>query len=74
MNEPLPKTFEPAEVESKIYARWEASGVFRGKPGADWTLVLTDLKAPADIGYDTKRGRVLVPLFMDSAVEAYAIP
>jgi sugar lactone lactonase YvrE len=57
-----------------LVSSWEASGVYRGKPGGDWTLALTDLKAPADIGYDTKRSRVLVPLFMDSAVEAYTIP
>lgn len=59
---------------SYLVSSWEASGIFRGKPGGDWALALTDLKAPADIGYDTKRGRVLVPLFMDSAVEAYQIP
>jgi sugar lactone lactonase YvrE len=59
---------------SYLISSWEASGTFRGKPGGDWTLALSDLKAPADIGYDTKRGRVLVPLFQDSAVEAYQIP
>ena len=59
---------------SYLVSSWEGSGIYRGKPGGDWTLALTDLKAPADIGYDTKRGRVLVPLFIDSAVEAYAIP
>jgi sugar lactone lactonase YvrE len=64
----------PLADGSYLVSSWEASGVFQGKPGSDWTLVLTDLKAPADIGYDTKRGRVLVPLFMDSAVEAYTIP
>lgn len=58
---------------SYLVSSWEASGVYRGKPGGDWNLVLGDLKAPADIGYDSKRGRVLVPLFMDSAVEAYAL-
>jgi sugar lactone lactonase YvrE len=64
----------PLSDSSYLVSSWEASGVFRGKPGGDWTLALTDLKAPADIGYDTKRGRVLVPLFQDSAVEAYTIP
>jgi sugar lactone lactonase YvrE len=64
----------PLTDGSLLVSSWEASGIFRGKPGGDWTLALPDLKAPADIGYDTKRGRVLVPLFMDSAVEAYVIP
>lgn len=56
-----------------LVSSWEAQGVFRGKPGGDWNLVLTGLKAPADIGYDPKRGVVLVPLFADSAVEAYSL-
>jgi hypothetical protein len=60
--------------DSYLVSSWEASGAFRGKPGGDWSLALSDLKAPADIGYDTKRNRVLVPLFQDSAVEAYALP
>jgi hypothetical protein len=31
------------------------------------------VKAPADIGLDTKRKRILVPLFLDNAIEAYDI-
>jgi sugar lactone lactonase YvrE len=54
-----------------LVSSWEAQGVFRGKAGGTFDLVLTGLKAPADIGYDTKRSRVLVPLFQDNAVEAY---
>jgi hypothetical protein len=54
-----------------LVSSWEAQGVFRGKAGGNFDLVLSGLKAPADIGYDTKRSRVLVPLFQDSAVEAY---
>lgn len=64
----------PLADSTILVSSWEAQGVYRGKPGGDWNLVLTDLKAPADIGYDTKRSRVLVPLFMDSAVEAYPVP
>jgi sugar lactone lactonase YvrE len=63
----------PLADGSYLVSSWEASGIFRGKPGSDWNLALTDLKAPADIGYDTKRNLVLVPLFMDSAVEAYSM-
>ena len=32
MNEQLPKTFEHAELEPQIYARWEAAGVFHEEP------------------------------------------
>jgi hypothetical protein len=57
--------------DAMLISSWEAQAVYRGKPGGDFTVVLPDLKAPADIGYDTKRSRVLVPLFQDNAVEAY---
>ncbi|NML05152.1 valine--tRNA ligase [Sphingomonas sp. G-3-2-10] len=37
----LPKTFDPAEIESRWYAHWEDKGLFAPeRPGADpWTLV-----------------------------------
>src|ERR1700712_5192658 len=37
----LPKTFDPAEIESRWYAHWESSGQFRpDRPGAEpWTIV-----------------------------------
>ncbi|MDV3456681.1 valine--tRNA ligase [Sphingomonas sp. HF-S4] len=37
----LPKTFDPAEIESRWYGHWETKGLFAPeRPGADpWTLV-----------------------------------
>ena len=37
----LPKTFDPAEIEARWYARWEEGGLFRpDRPGAEpWTIV-----------------------------------
>jgi valyl-tRNA synthetase len=37
----LPKTFDPAEIETRWYAHWEESGQFRpDRPGAEpWTIV-----------------------------------
>jgi sugar lactone lactonase YvrE len=54
-----------------LVSSWEGQAIYRGKPGGDFAVTIPGLKAPADIGYDTKRGRVLVPLFQDSAVEGY---
>lgn len=51
---------------------WESSSIFRGKPGA-WKEIVTNVKSPADIGFDSKRHRVLVPLFMDNEVRAYTM-
>ena len=48
-----------------------ANAIYRGKPGGDFTPVIENVKSPADIGYDTKRGRVLVPLFESNEVRAY---
>ena len=59
---------------SYLVSSWEGKAVYRGKPGGDWRLVLGDLRAPADIGYDSKRNRILVPLSMDNAVEAIPGP
>ncbi|WP_448664430.1 valine--tRNA ligase [Sphingomonas sp. CJ20] len=41
MTTELPKTFDPAEIESRWYAHWEDTGLFAPeRPGADpWTLV-----------------------------------
>src|ERR1700710_1407228 len=37
----LPKTFAPAEIESRWYAHWEGEGLFHpDRPGAEpWTIV-----------------------------------
>ena len=56
-----------------LVSSWEASAVYRGKPGGDFTPVIENVKSPADIGYDTKRNRVLVPLFESNEMQAYDI-
>jgi SMP-30/Gluconolactonase/LRE-like region len=60
--------------DSIFVSSWEAQGVYKGKPGGDWAFVLPGLKAPADIGFDSKRSLILVPRFQDDIVEAYAVP
>jgi glucose/arabinose dehydrogenase len=54
-----------------VVSSWDASAVYRGKPGGDFKVVVEGTKSPADIGYDKKRGRVLVPLFTENEVQAY---
>jgi hypothetical protein len=56
-----------------IVSSWEGSAVFKGEVGGKFDVVLADQKTPADIGYDAKRKRVLIPHFMGDTVEAYAI-
>ncbi len=51
----------------------EASAVLRGKLGGPFDVAIPAQKTPADIGYDTKRGRVLVPHVLEDTVEVYAL-
>ena len=57
--------------DSLLVSSWAGSAVYRGKLGATFEPVIHGVKGPADIGFDTKRNRVLVPRFVDNAVEAY---
>jgi len=56
-----------------LISSWDGAAIYKGKPGGEFKQVAGDLKAPADIGYDTKRARVLVPRFMDNKVEAWEL-
>jgi len=57
--------------DSLLISSWKASAVFKGKLGDKFEVAIPGLKAPADITYDAKLKRVLVPRFMENAVEAY---
>ncbi|MFO7181323.1 MAG: SMP-30/gluconolactonase/LRE family protein [Pseudomonadota bacterium] len=57
-----------------LISSWEGSAVYRGSPGGTFEAVIAGIDGPADIGFDAKRGLVLVPRFNGNAVEAYALP
>jgi outer membrane protein assembly factor BamB len=52
---------------------WQASAIYRGKLGGTFEVAFADQKGAADIGYDSKRQRILIPKFLDSAVEVFEI-
>lgn len=61
-------------VGDNVYvSSWEASAIYKGKLGGTFEPFFSDMKAPADIGFDKKRSRLLVPRMMDNALEAYDI-
>jgi sugar lactone lactonase YvrE len=60
--------------DSFLVSSWKGSAVYRGKLNGKFEPVLTGLSGAADIGFDSKRNRVLVPRFLDNAVEVYALP
>ncbi len=60
--------------DTLICSSWGASAVYRGKLGGTaYEPIIQNVKGPADIGWDSKRGRVLIPRFMDDLVEAYDV-
>lgn len=57
-----------------LISSWEAQAVFAGPVAGPFKEAITGVPAPADIGYDAKRKKVLVPLFQDNAVAIYPAP
>jgi hypothetical protein len=56
-----------------LVASWQTSSIYRGKLGGTFKVALAGQKSPSDIGYDTKRARLLVPHFTEGTVEAFAL-
>ncbi|MBL8919516.1 MAG: SMP-30/gluconolactonase/LRE family protein [Myxococcaceae bacterium] len=59
--------------DTLFISSWEGKCVFSGKPGGAFTEAFTGLESPADLGFDSKRNRVLVPHFMSNAVAAWDV-
>lgn len=66
-------------VIDKGRAKAIAKGTELGQPngvawlGGTFEVALSNQKSPADIGYDTKRGRLLVPHLSENTAEAYSL-
>jgi sugar lactone lactonase YvrE len=56
---------------------WEGQAVFTGKPAkggaSNFAPAIENVKSPADIGIDTKRSLLLVPLFEGNRVEMHPL-
>lgn len=52
-----------------LFSSWEKQSIYvRPVAGGEIKVLKDGLKSPADIGYDSKRNRLLVPLFEDNKV------
>lgn len=60
---------------SLLVSSWDGKAVYRSATGgaAGWTVAVDSVEAPADIGYDTKRQRVLIPLFTANEVRTRVV-
>ena len=50
---------------------WGGNAIFKGKLGGTFAPAVQNVAAPADFAMDAKRKRLVVPRFMDNAVEIY---
>ncbi len=57
-----------------LVSSWASSSVYRGKPGGTFEAIIENAKSPADIGYDAKRHRLLMPQMMEDSLRFYQLP
>ncbi|MBN2529332.1 MAG: hypothetical protein JXR76_23290 [Deltaproteobacteria bacterium] len=57
-----------------LISSWGAKSVFEGTAGGKFVPVAKDISSPADIGYDAKRNRLLVPVFTENKVQIIPLP
>lgn len=58
-------------ADGLLVSSWKGSAIYRGSLNHPFDVAYAGLGGAADFGIDTKRKRILVPRFMDSAVEVY---
>jgi hypothetical protein len=59
---------------SFLISSWEASAIYGGMPGGEFKEVISGIPSPADIGLDSKRNTLLVPILQRSAVQLVSLP
>jgi hypothetical protein len=59
---------------SVLVSSWEAKAIYHGRPGQEFKEVLSGIESPAGIGYDSKRNRVLIPLFTKDELQFHTLP
>ena len=56
-----------------LLSSWDGRAIYGVSVGGEVTTLFSDITAPADIGYDFKRGRVLIPHFLDDRLEVRVV-
>lgn len=57
---------EVTRAGAMLISSWAASAVYRVDARGNVTVAVSNVPSPADIGYDTRRQRVLIPIFMQN--------
>ena len=53
---------------------WETSTVYHVTASGEVHEIITGVPSPADIGYDARRNRILIPVFMENRLEFHPLP
>lgn len=56
-----------------VVSTWASSSVISAKPGGKFQTLVSGVDAPADIGLDCTRGRLLIPLFKKNEVVIHTL-
>jgi hypothetical protein len=56
------------EHRQLLVSSWQTGSIYLVKPNGEISVVATDLPSPADIGWDSRRKRILVPIFNEDRV------
>ena len=57
-----------------LISSWGASCIYEMAPNGEMNCIITDVEAPADIGADIGRNRVMIPLFNANTVLIRTVP
>lgn len=60
--------------ETYFISSWDANAIYRGVVNHDFEVFIEDVKSPADLMFDRKRNRLLIPLMTEDEVRAYEVP
>lgn len=52
-----------------LVSSWEGSAVYRVSADGQISTVVENVESPADLGWDSRRRRLLIPLFMGNSIE-----
>ncbi len=58
---------------SLAVSSWDAKAIYRGSEKGPFQAIVENIDSPADIGYDSKRHRLLVPHFMENKVTFHEV-
>jgi hypothetical protein len=59
---------------SLLISSWEGKAIYRVSATGQVSTVFENIESPADIGWDSRRNRVLIPIFMGNAIDVREIP